>query len=102
MKGHKGHLMLVVAAIGLGGCSLMVKLFPHRPTDAEARAAILRCGVSPDRIAWRVTEDGGLVFGEKTENGPALPSSLTPCLMSWGKWNRVNVGFLIWDERLKS
>ena len=93
---------LCVTAFGLCGCSLMLKLFPHKPTGAEARAAIRRCGGSPDKIAWRVTNDGAFVFGKKTENGPALPTSLRPCLLSWGKWNRVNVGFIVWDPIPKS
>ncbi|HEY1214401.1 MAG TPA: hypothetical protein VGE93_12275 [Bryobacteraceae bacterium] len=90
-----------LGALSLSGCGLMLKLFPHRPTVAEAQKAIQRCGASPDAIFWRVTNDGQFLFGPKTESGPPVPDSVAVCLVHWGKWNRVEVGVRYWDERLK-
>src|SRR4051794_245169 len=90
-------LALCIAAFALSGCDVVRMVFPHKPTPAEARSAIRRCGGSPDAMAWRVNEDGVFFFGEKTDKGPLLPTSLTPCLLRWSKWNRVKVGFIAWD-----
>lgn len=93
------RLALCAGAISLSGCGLMLKLFPHRPSGAEAKRAIQYCGASRDDIAWHVTGDGILVFGPKTETAPLVPQSVTECLLSWGRWNRVKIGLILWDPR---
>ena len=47
--------------------SLLRVLLPYRrTTEAKAREAIIRCGISPDAIAWQVGPDGSFAFGRKS------------------------------------
>jgi hypothetical protein len=56
-----------------------------------------RCGVSPDSLAWRVTEDGAFAFGRKSPDAPPLPDGQAECLLKWATENRVEVRFIGWE-----
>jgi len=64
---------------------LLWMLLPHRrTTPEEARQAILRSGISPDDIEWRVGKDGSFAFGRKQEGQP-LTYEQASKLLSWAR-----------------
>jgi hypothetical protein len=82
----------------LGGCDLVRMLLPRKAaTAAEARAAIERCGVVPDDIAWRVDADGTFAFGRKSADAPPMTEPQTKCLLKWVDDNRIKVAFIAWE-----
>lgn len=82
----------------LSGCDFLRLMLPHKETtSAEALATMRQCGVSPDRVAWRVTEDGAFVFGRSSANAPPLAFQQFDCLMKWATANRVEVRFIGWE-----
>ena len=73
-------------------------LLPYRPTTGvKAREAIVRCGISPDDIAWAVTRTGMFTFGRKSPSDPPLTEGQTECLLQWARENRVQVQFIGWE-----
>jgi hypothetical protein len=91
------HFAVCLSVLAISGCDLIATAFPHKVTPAEAKEAIRRCGGSIDQIRWAVTEDGSLLVGTKAEIGPMIPGSVTRCLKTWGKWNRVHMGTWTWN-----
>jgi hypothetical protein len=82
----------------LGGCDLVRTLLPRNATTAAAaRAAIERCGIIADDIAWRVGADGTFAFGNKSGDAPPLTRPQTECLMRWVDDNRIKVAFIGWE-----
>jgi hypothetical protein len=69
----------------------------HATTAAKARAAIERCGIMPDDIAWRVSADGTFAFGRKTADALTATEPQTKCLMQWAEDNRIKVAFIGWE-----
>ena len=58
---------------------------------------MLRSGVSPDEIEWRVGKDGSFAFGRKQE-GPPLTYEQASKLLSWARKGRIKVAFIGWEE----
>jgi hypothetical protein len=78
--------------------SLVSLLRPYKPTTEEtARQAMLRCGLSPDEIAWEVGEDGALVFGMKHPDAQTLSVEQFDCLIAWARRERVKLRFIGWE-----
>ena len=77
---------------------LLWMLLPKkRTTPEEARQALLRSGISPDEIEWRVGNDGSFAFGRKQE-GPPLTYEQASKLLSWARKGRIKVAFIGWEE----
>jgi hypothetical protein len=90
-------LALSVCCFCLSGCDFLRMILPHKTTTpAEALNAMQQCGVSPDNISWRVTEDGAFAFGRKSADALPIPDGQTQCLMKWARDNRVEVRFIGW------
>lgn len=80
--------------------SLLRRLLPRkRTTEAKAREAIVRCGINPDEIAWRVEVDGSFVFGRKRPVDVGLTYEQIECLMAWTDSERVRTSFIGWETR---
>lgn len=95
----RGHLLaLSVSCFCLSGCDFLGLLLPHKATtSAEALSAMQRCGVSPDSISWRVTEDGAFAFGRKSADAPPIADKESDCLLKRAKNNRVEVRSIGWE-----
>lgn len=88
-------LLSVGCCVSLSGCDLLRLMLPHKPTTAaEARRAMQRCGISPDRVRWRVLNDGSFVFGSAVSGSPPISDRQSDCLMHWAEDNRVEVGII--------
>jgi hypothetical protein len=86
----------------LTGCDFLRLMLPHKAiSPAEARNGMQRCGLSPDTVSWRVTEDGAFAFGRKSAAGPAIPKRQSDCLLKWAKDNRVEVRFIGWETDVR-
>jgi hypothetical protein len=82
----------------LGGCDLVRMFLPREATTAtEARAAIERCGIVPDDIAWRVDANGTFAFGRKSADASPITEPQTKCLMQWADKNRIRFAFIGWE-----
>lgn len=68
----------------------------HSTTAAEAPAALERCGIVPDKIAWRVNADGTFAFGRKSPDASPMTGPQDRCLMRWVEENRIKVAFMAW------
>jgi hypothetical protein len=91
-------LALSISCLCLGGCDFLRMMLPHKATTrAEALSAMDRCGISPDSLAWRVTEDGAFAFGRKSADASPIHSRQRDCLLKWAKDNRVEVRFIGWE-----
>lgn len=78
--------------------NLVTLLLPYRRTnEEEARNAIRDCGLSPDDLAWRMTENGGFAFGRKSADADPLPEAQVRCLTEWARKRRVRLGFIGWE-----
>ncbi|WP_169833144.1 hypothetical protein [Sphingomonas panacis] len=85
-------------ALFLGGCDLIRVMLPrHETTAAEARSALIRCGIVPESIAWSVTAEGTFAFGRKSADSMPMPGPQSACLMRWVEINRVKVAFIGWE-----
>jgi hypothetical protein len=94
----RGLLALSFSCLCLAGCDFLRLMLPHRATSqAEAQSQMRRCGLSPDVISWRVTEDGAFAFGRKSADAPPIPENQSDCLLKWAKDNRVEVRFIGWE-----
>ena len=83
----------------LSGCDLIRTMFPrHRTTVPEARAALVRCGIAPDSVAWGVGRDGTVAFGRKTAGSLPIPEAQGECFMRWAETNKVKVAFIGWEQ----
>ncbi len=69
-------------------------LLRHTTTATEARAALERCGIVPDNIAWRVGADGTFAFGSKSPDASPTTDPQTKCLMRWVEESRIKVAFI--------
>ena len=77
---------------------LLRMLLPYRrATEDEARQAILDCGLSPDDLAWRVTEDGAFAFGRKTADANPPTEQQIRCLVDWPNSRRVRLAIIGWE-----
>jgi hypothetical protein len=77
---------------------LLSLLLPYRrTTENKARQALLKCGISPDAIAWKVAADGSFAFGRKKPDADALTAAQVQCLLDWTRRERVKVGFIGWE-----
>jgi len=93
------HLVaLTLSCFCLSGCDLFRLMLPKATTAAEVRKAMERCGVSPNSISWRVTEDGAFAFGRKSADAPPLADRQSECLLKWAKDNRVDIRFIGWER----
>jgi hypothetical protein len=93
-----GLLAFSIICCFLSGCDFLRLLLPHKvTTPAEALSAMQGCGVSPDSISWRVTEDGAFAFGRKSPDAPPIADRQSYCLLTWAKDNRVEVRFIGWE-----
>lgn len=73
-------------------------LLPYRrTTEGKAREAMQRCGVSPDKVAWKVGPDGSFAFGKKQPDGQDLRQEQVACLIDWTRRERIKLGFLAWE-----
>lgn len=85
-------------ALLLSGCDLVRMVLPHHQiTAAEARSALIACGVVPESIAWSVTTEGTFAFGRKNADSKPMPAAQSECLMRWAETNRVRVSFISWE-----
>ena len=83
----------------LGGCDAVRAVLPrHGTTATEARAAMLRCGIVPDGVAWSVSPQGTFAFGRKSADAPPMPEAQSRCIMHWTDENRIKVALLGWEE----
>lgn len=77
---------------------LISLLLPYRRIgEEEARNAIRDCRLSPDDLAWRVTEDGAFAFGRKSADADPLPEAKVRCLTEWARKRRVRLAFIGWE-----
>jgi hypothetical protein len=91
-------LALSISCLCLSGCDFLRLLLPHKSTtSAAAVSAMRRCGVSPDAISWRVTQDGAFAFGRKSADATPIPDRQSDCLLKWAKDHRVEVRFIGWE-----
>lgn len=96
---RRSLLALFISCLCLSGCDFLRLMLPHKATTVtEARSAMQRCGVSPDHVAWRVTQDGAFAFGRKSADAPPIPDGQSDCLLSWAKAQRVEVRFIGWER----
>jgi hypothetical protein len=73
-------------------------LLPYRRiNEEEALKAIRDCGLSPDDLAWRVTETGGFAFGRKSADAEPLPEAHVRCLTELMRKRRVRLAFIGWE-----
>lgn len=78
---------------------LLRLLLPYRRvTEDEAREAIARCGLSPDDLVWRVTENGAFAFGRKSPEADTLSEQQVQCLVDWATRRRVQLAIIGWEE----
>ena len=90
--------VIAACALLLGGCDLVDSVLPrHGTTTADARAAMLRCGIAPDSIAWSVSSDGTFAFGRKSAEASPTPETQDECLMRWVQTNRVKLAIIGWE-----
>lgn len=90
--------VVAACALLLGGCDLVHSMLPrHSTTAAEARAAMSRCGIAPDGIAWSISSDGTFAFGRKSAEASPMTDTQSECLMRWVEKNRVKVAFIGWE-----
>ena len=79
--------------------ALLWLLLPYRrTTPEEAREALVRCGISPDEITWRVGKDGSFAFGRKHPDDSGLTYEQTSHLLAWARRRRIKVGFIGWEQ----
>ena len=91
-------LALSAGCFCLSGCDFLGLLLPHKATtSAEALSAMLRCGVTPEGISWRVTDDGAFAFGRKSADAPTIADRESDCLLKRAKNSRVEVRFIGWE-----
>ena len=91
-------MIIATSALLLGGCDMIRAMLPrHGTNEADARAALSRCGIAPDSIAWSVGPDGTFAFGRKSADAPPLPETQNECLMRWIENDRIKVGFIGWE-----
>ena len=75
-------------------------LLPYRRTTEEhAREALVRCGVCPEAIAWRVGEDGSFAFGKKHPDAEYLSDEQIGRILDWTRRERIKVGFIAWERK---
>lgn len=78
--------------------SLLRSLLPYRrTTEAKAREAIMRCGISPDAIAWHVGPHGSFAFGRKSPEDGGPSSEQIECLVAWARRERIRMGIIGWE-----
>jgi hypothetical protein len=78
---------------------LLSLLLPYkRTTEDKARQALIRCGVSPEAIEWRVGEDGAFAFGKKHPDAENLTEEQISCVLDWTRRERIKVGFIGWER----
>jgi hypothetical protein len=91
-------LVIAASVLLLGGCDMIRAMLPrHGTNEADVRAALSGCGISPDSIAWSVGPDGTFAFGRKSADALPLRGEHNECLMRWIDKNRVKVGFIGWE-----
>lgn len=91
-------IFISACAFLLSGCDFVRMLLPRNVTTAaDARAALQRCGVVPDSVAWRVSGDGTFAFGRKSADAAPLTEPQSKCLMRWVQDNRIKVAFIGWE-----
>ena len=79
--------------------ALLSLLLPYRrTTEEQAREALLRCGVSPDAIAWKVDADGSFAFGKKQPDAANLTEDQMSCVLDWRRRERIKVGIIAWER----
>jgi hypothetical protein len=77
---------------------LLSLLLPYRRINEEDALSVIRaCGLSPDDLAWRVTDKGALAFGRKSADADPLPESKVRCLTEWAMKRRVQLAFIGWE-----
>ena len=90
--------VMSLCALLLSGCNLVRMMLPrHGTTAGEAQAALQRCGIAPDTIAWSVSADGTFAFGRKSADAAPMPQTQSECLMRWVEDNRIKVAFIGWE-----
>ena len=78
---------------------LLSLLLPYmRTTEEKARQALVRCGVSPEAIEWRVGEDGAFAFGKKHPDADDLTYEQISCVLDCARRERIKVGFIGWER----
>lgn len=78
--------------------SMLRLLLPYRrTTEAKAQEAIVRCGISPDDIEWRVDADGSFAFGRKDPDSKNLTYEQVECLTDWACRERIRLGIIAWE-----
>src|SRR5215217_4217453 len=91
-------LALSICCFWLSGCDFLRWMLPYKEaTSADALKAIQRCGISPDKTSWRVTDDGAFAFGRKSADATPIPDRDSDCLLKWANENRVEVRFIGWE-----
>ncbi|MBU6267914.1 MAG: hypothetical protein KGN34_10260 [Sphingomonadales bacterium] len=94
----KTYIFLISAALLLNGCDMIRMVLPrHGATDAQARAAMQKCGIIPDSIGWTVREDGTFAFGRKSANAAPMTETQDECLVRWAEDNRIKIAFIGWE-----
>jgi hypothetical protein len=74
---------------------LLSLLLPYRRTTADqARQALLKCGISPDAISWKVAADGSFTFARKNADADGLAEAQIQCLLDWTRRERIKVFFI--------
>ena len=80
--------------------SFLRLMLPYRrTTEAKAREAIVRCGISPDAIAWEVPPDSSFVFGRKHPDDDGLTFEQVDCIVAWTRRERIRTWFIGWETR---
>ena len=59
---------------------------------------MIRCGVSPEEIEWRVGADGEFAFGKKHPDAEDLTEEQIGCVLDWTRRERIKVGFIGWER----
>jgi hypothetical protein len=79
---------------------LLRLLLPYRrTTETKAREALIRCGVSPDDIDWRVGADGSFTLGRnKHPEGEELTYQQMECLTDWVQRERIKFFIIGWER----
>jgi hypothetical protein len=78
---------------------LLTLLLPYRrTTEEQAREALVRCGVSPEAIAWTVGPDGSFAFGKKHPDAEFLSDEQVGRILDWTRRERIKVGSIAWER----
>lgn len=95
----RSHTYVIIACtLLLSGCDIIRTVLPrHSTTTFEARAALQRCGIVPDNIAWSVSDDGTFGFGSKSPDAAPMSGAQYECLMRWVEDNRIKIAFIGWE-----